>query len=106
MGKGRYHIIEDRAALEDFAKTHTTRECAEAFGVSYATMWNTLFDYRIKAVRGGWRDRYNTFDRNKEIWRKRKSGKSYEELGREYGLTKQRIGHICRRQRERENEGQ
>lgn len=35
--------------------------------------------------------------RNKEICKKRKAGKTLQEIGNEYGLTKQRIQAICKR---------
>lgn len=41
-------------------------------------------------------------DRNGAIWRKKKGGMSHAQLSKEYGITRQRINQICRREERRE----
>ena len=40
--------------------------------------------------------------RNAEIWKKKKGGMSHTQLSQEYGVSRQRINQICRREEYRE----
>jgi Mor family transcriptional regulator len=47
----------------------------------------------------------NTDARNKEIWRKKKGGMSHSQLAKMYGVSRQRINSICRREEREEFNG-
>lgn len=40
---------------------------------------------------------YDTYSRNLEIYQKRQNGATYEELAKEYGISRGRIADICRK---------
>ncbi len=42
------------------------------------------------------------YERNRLIWEERKKGRTYADIGREFGITRGRVNDICKRERFRE----
>ena len=74
----------------EYAKTHNKKQAAEKYSTSYAIIrkWEWLADCKCSKKRGS-----NSIERDKRI-KELTRNYSYSEIGKMYGITKQRVEQI------------
>lgn len=74
------------------------REVGEKFGVTPMPIRNVLYSHGVKIRRKGWTKQLDSYaERDARVVESYKTGKSMEDVGRQFGISRERVRQVLRR---------